>query len=226
MLNRDKFSPAFGVSLTFALALSACDNNASTSAEQPEAIAQDEPAPLAAQSAPVAAPARADDEQDTEAATREIAIEEIAGGWRVARVEGAKAGSQSANMIGAIAEIYPESASWSYKPKGAGALNDFCQEPVAGIVRSTAAQKAVKDRLAVPGKRIADKAVPHELMCGGGGSFGDSEGSGTDIALIAPDNMAMTWDDGTVLILEKMDRPAPKDDMQPQDYRASDYNRE
>ena len=127
-------------------------------------------------------------------------------------------------MKGAIAEIYPESASWSYKPKGAGALNDFCREPVAGIVRKQSAQEAVKDRFAAGGKRIADKAVAHELMCGGGGAFGDSDGAGTDIALIAPDRMAMTWDDGSVLILQRMKRATPEKNMKPEDYRASDYN--
>lgn len=217
-------------SASLALMLSACGSgsdaprNDAAGAEQPEAAIADpaEPGQPEPQKSDMAKLAPADGEVEA----RELTIEEISGGWRVTSVEGAKAGSENANMKGAIAEIYPESARWSYKPKGAGKLDGFCQEPVAGIVRTNPAQAASKKRFDVGGKKIAENAVAHELLCGGGGEFGKADGAGTDFALLSPDQMAMTWDDGTVLILEKMERPSPKEDMKPEDYRASDYDRE
>ena len=214
---------AIAAALT-ALLLSGCGllDNAPAEQESAKAVAS----PPVASSEAVAKKSATATSATGDAIEQELTIEEISGGWKVARIEGAKPGSADANMTGAIAEIYPESASWSYKPKGAGALDDFCQEPVAGIVSSDAARRAVKNRFAKGGKPIANSAVPHELMCGGGGQFGDSEGAGTDIALIGPNEMAMTWDNGTVLILQRMDRPAPNEDMKPEDYRASDYEHE
>ena len=216
--------------LSLALLVGACGNEPAAPTQPTDAA---EPAEVAQQAnagegegenskSANTAKMKAGDNAEVEA--RELTIEAISGGWRVARVEGAKPGSETANMKGAIAEIYPESARWSYKPKGAGALNDFCQEPVPGIVRTAGAQRAVKDRFAKSGQRIADKAVAHELMCASGGAFGDSDGAGTDIALIKPGTMAMTWDDGTVLILEQINRPDAKETMKPEDYRATDYN--
>lgn len=133
-----------------------------------------------------------------------------------------KSANQAPAIQGAIAEVYPESLRWSYKPAGATGLDDYCQAPVAGIVLQAAALvnmaadvKTAQERLKIA---TAQLGHPHEWLCSGGGSWGPSDQAGTDFVLVSNNHMLMRWQQGSMLYLEKLQRVAPKANMQGKDY--------
>ena len=146
---------------------------------------------------------------------RTLNLSEIEGGWRVVA-----SSTKGSPVIGAIAEIYPESLTWSYRPDGAAGLDQLCQEPVLGNFHEERSERENRAMTkAIAGLR-ADMAVapPHEVLCAKGGAWGPDAGS--DIVLLNDGKLLMTWRDGQRLELERLARPEAKADLDPEDYKA------
>lgn len=162
---------------------------------------------------------------------REIPISQFAGRWRVVRVFDVKAGRNKADkprnnaaVLGAIADIYPKSISWSYRPEKSAFLDEFCEDPVSAIlVKSEYLHNIerlfapIKGQLPVP----ADQwHTPHEFLCATSGAFGDSSEKGSPFILSKDGQyVIMSWKNGWVISLRKMDMPDAPKNMRPQDYR-------
>ena len=149
------------------------------------------------------------------AGERTLNLSEIEGGWRVVA-----SSTKGSPVIGAIAEIYPESLSWSYRPDGATGLDQLCQEPVLGNFheeRSERENRAMTKAIAGPRADLA-VAPPHEVLCAKGGAWGPDAGS--DVVLLDDGKLLMTWNDGQRLELERLVRPEAKAEMESEDYKA------
>ncbi len=123
-------------------------------------------------------------------------------------------------LIGAIAEIHPESVTWSYLPAPISAQRQLCREPVLedlGAERSDLARRAFAARL-LKGTRETARSNPHELRCAMGGQWGPD--SGTEILLSQSGALLIGWEGEEVLTLERLNRPAAKEPMEPHDYEA------
>lgn len=151
------------------------------------------------------------------AARQELDIEAISGGWRVV----ASSRGKSA-LIGAIAEIHPESVNWSYRPPRGRGLGQLCREPVLQPL-------AAADRVAPvaglgdakrPAASVAPASLPHEMLCAGGGEFGPPEGA--EVQLRRDGRLTLRWHDGEYLLLEKLLRPAPAEGLTREDYAADE----
>lgn len=144
-----------------------------------------------------------------------LTIDTIEGGWRVVASSRARS-----DLKGAIAEIYPEAVTWSYLPKGAQVERQFCREPLLEDL-SAERSKSTADGLAAPllkGTKQPAQSQVHELKCAKGGEWGPA--SGTDMILLEDGSLRIGWMDGETLTLRRLDRVAPKDNMQPEDYAA------
>lgn len=172
----------------------------------PEPVAPDPEGELAESSKRAAAPTGAD---------KGLTLDAIAGGWRVV-----SSSREDSTLIGAIAEIYPETIAWSYRPGAAMALEPVCREPVLedlGAERSAEATRDLAARLLKGGREVA-KSRPHEIRCASGDQWGPP--SGTDLVLSESGKLLVGWENGEVLALVKLERPAAKDPMEPGDYKA------
>ena len=152
-------------------------------------------------------------------------IDAIAGRWKVLESKGGT--SQAAGQItGAIAEFYPESLRWSYRPKGAKGLNQLCREPVIAPLEKPAAKSALADDLEPLIDRSikqAEGSTAQQILCAAGGDWGPK--SGADFIILSDGRIAMRWHGGASIILERMVQAAPKQDMTREDYAADSYSK-
>lgn len=165
---------------------------------------------------------------DSETLPREIQIEELSDGWRVEDIfepEVRARGASAAPPEGAIAEIYPESLNWSFRPRGGEAMDDFCEDPVSGVIASEAAAAKIRRKFAPAMRKfgIDPKTAgrPHEFLCSGG-SWGASEAEGADFIPVGDDRILLRWTEGNIILLERLGRVAEKKDLTPQDYLADE----
>jgi len=228
------------------LIVSACGNEPSSSSAhgQPE-VASSPKYRLKTDQSNIEAKSSKDEALAKPLATpKELTVAQLADGWRVVSVlmtEKTSGRSPDKSIKGAILEVYPEAISWSYKPEGATGLNDFCSEPVAGIIVQPAAIEGIRKEFAPALKRLAlkkpgprkldstetqrrqnEKMVighPHAWHCSGGGKFGPSDDKGADFLMLSSDTMLIRWSDDSLIYLERLNRPAPKTNMQSSDYQ-------
>lgn len=165
---------------------------------------------------------------NVESLPREIQIEELSDGWRVEDIfepETRARGGNSPPPEGAIAEIYPESLNWSFRPRGGEAMDDFCEEPVSGVIASDAAAAEIRNEFAPAMRKFAidpkSAGRPHEFLCSGG-SWGASEAEGADFIPVGADRILLRWTGGNIILLERLGRVTEKKDLTPQDYLADE----
>lgn len=151
---------------------------------------------------------------------REITVKELQGSWKVVSISAsshtkkAVARRLKQPMRGAIVDIYPEQMRWSFMPQKSEGSNDFCEEPVSGIIIQPVARERADAFFAAALKsmKLASAATgnPHEWLCAAGGKWGLSESSGALFLPLARGEMLMGWHDGRILRLKRMGRAAPK----------------
>ncbi|MEO0643731.1 MAG: hypothetical protein AAFY47_10000 [Pseudomonadota bacterium] len=115
-------------------------------------------------------------------------------------------------LIGAIADIYPETLQWSYRPdipaqERTSPVQSVCHEPVLedlGAERAEATTRSLAARLLM-GTNVEALSNPHELRCASGGEWGPQ--SGTELLLTQSGTLLIGWERGEILRLEKLDRP-------------------
>lgn len=150
-------------------------------------------------------------------ALAKLTINDISGGWRVVL-----SSREDNSTLGAIAEIYPEAVSWSFKPRKSKKLEQLCREPVLGELaarRSPEMILSASEKLS-NGTELKARTALYELKCAAGGAWGPPEGA--DLMMLDDGKLLMTWRDKEQLVLEKLPRPNPKQDMKPSDYKSDD----
>jgi hypothetical protein len=205
--------------VSLALALAGCSSSPEPAAEpQPTAVPSGEPGPSETAAAPVAsAPAPAPD----------LAIETLAGLWRVERVDaagGTAPGPDDKRLVKAVLEVSREQMNWSYRPAPALPGNDICSGPHLAPVDDAALVRRVADGL----QRLGAGSAPPALAgidCDDG-MWGPGAVGSAYIARLDADRMAMTWFGDSVLLLKRF-KPAPKAGQMQADQplHASDYSR-
>ncbi len=206
-----------------ALLISACDRKADAPKED-DASAGNSASNTAA---PAPGGAKEGDAGLERSIPDEITVEQLQGSWKVEAILALDRTRKTASrkvkepMEGAIVDIYPEQLRWSYMPQKSEGSDDFCEEPVSGIIIQKAAREQA-DQFFAPALELlkidpAKTGNPHEWMCAGGGQWGLSESSGALFLPLGVDEGLMGWHDGRILRMKRMARATPKSDVKAED---------